>query len=70
MTIVSTIVSLGRALNLTVIAEGVESESEAAFLRSLQCDQFQGYLFSRPLPAEEASRFLRDASRRGQPAPA
>jgi diguanylate cyclase (GGDEF)-like protein len=57
-TIVSTIVSLGRALNLTVIAEGVESESELAILETLQCDQFQGYLFSRPVPAEEATRFM------------
>jgi diguanylate cyclase (GGDEF)-like protein/PAS domain S-box-containing protein len=50
MTIVSTIVSLAHALKLTVIAEGVELEEQAKLLRLLNCDQAQGYLFSRPLP--------------------
>jgi hypothetical protein len=50
MTIVSTIISLAHALRLTVIAEGVELEEQAKLLRLLNCDQAQGYLFSRPLP--------------------
>jgi len=53
MTLVSTIISLARALNLKVIAEGVETEEQAKFLRLLKCDELQGYLISRPLPADQ-----------------
>jgi len=56
--IVSTIVSLGAALHLVTIAEGVETEQDARLLELLQCDQFQGYLISKPLPPEEAAHFL------------
>jgi diguanylate cyclase (GGDEF)-like protein len=56
--IVSTIVSLGEALELTVIAEGVETEAEARLLQLLRCGQFQGHLFSVPLPADQAARLL------------
>ena len=42
--------------------EGVEDDSQARYLRSLQCDVMQGYLISRPLPTEEMTRFL-EASR-------
>ena len=45
------VISLGRTLNLRVIAEGVESEAQAAFLRDINCDEMQGYLFSKPLSA-------------------
>jgi EAL domain-containing protein (putative c-di-GMP-specific phosphodiesterase class I) len=54
--IAQTIVSLGRAMGLTVIAEGVETEAQHAYLASLGTDSFQGYLFSRPLPLEEFER--------------
>jgi diguanylate cyclase (GGDEF)-like protein/PAS domain S-box-containing protein len=56
--IVSTIISLGQALRLKVVAEGVENEQQAQLLRLLRCDQVQGFLFSRPLPAEEVESLL------------
>ena len=50
-TIVTAIISMGRILNLRVVAEGVETPEELAFLREHQCDEAQGYYFSRPVPA-------------------
>ncbi|RZI44800.1 EAL domain-containing protein [Herbaspirillum sp. HC18] len=55
--IVKAIIQLGHALQLPVIAEGVESEEQLAFLRDNGCDQAQGYLVSRPLPAKEFAVF-------------
>ena len=49
---------MARSLNLTVLAEGVETEAQARFLRSRRCDSMQGYLFSRPLPPAEFERLL------------
>jgi len=54
--IAQTIISLGRAMDLSVIAEGVETEAQRKFLHSLGAHSFQGYLFSRPLPLEELER--------------
>ena len=54
--IAQTIISLSKAMGLTVIAEGVETEGQRDFLSSLGCSSFQGYLYSRPLPAEEFER--------------
>jgi diguanylate cyclase (GGDEF)-like protein len=51
--IVTAIVAMARSLNLRVTAEGVETEEQAAFLRSLTCDQAQGFHFGRPMPAAE-----------------
>lgn len=48
-TIVRSVVQMGHALGMEVVAEGVETQSEEAVMRTLGCDQMQGYLFSRPL---------------------
>ena len=61
--IASAVVSLASALDLTTIAEGVETEEQLAILRALGCDEIQGYLYSRPLPVEAATRFLQDNRR-------
>jgi len=53
MTIVSTVISLAHTLRLTVIAEGVEHQQQAKLLRLLNCDEAQGYLFSKPVPWEQ-----------------
>jgi len=52
------VVSLGQTLNLRVVAEGVETDAQAEFLRSINCDEMQGYLFSKPLPAEGLEELL------------
>ena len=52
------IVAMAHSLNMKVIAEGVEREEHLEFLRSLECDEFQGNIFSRPIPAGEAAGFL------------
>ncbi|KRB84615.1 hypothetical protein ASE07_04255 [Noviherbaspirillum sp. Root189] len=57
--ITSTVISLGHSLNLKVIAEGVETEEQVAFLREHQCDEMQGYFFSKPLPAHDFASLLR-----------
>jgi diguanylate cyclase (GGDEF)-like protein/PAS domain S-box-containing protein len=54
--IAQTIVSLSRAMGLSVIAEGVETEEQRVFLAALGCHEFQGYLFGRPLPLEGFER--------------
>ena len=56
------VISLGQTLNLRVIAEGVETDAQAAFLRNINCDEMQGYLFSKPLPAQEIEELLRGTS--------
>lgn len=61
MAIVSTVISLARALNLKVVAEGVETEEQANLLRLLRCDEVQGFLFGRPVPPEELEAKLRQA---------
>jgi diguanylate cyclase len=59
MTLVSTMISLAHSLRLKVVAEGVETEEQAGFLRLLRCDEMQGYVFSKPLPAEALAALLR-----------
>ncbi|AOE85665.1 putative bifunctional diguanylate cyclase/phosphodiesterase [Pseudomonas sp. TCU-HL1] len=51
--IVSAIVALGQALDLRIVAEGVETESQQAFLTGLGCDSLQGFLFGKPVPADQ-----------------
>lgn len=56
--IVKAIIALGHSLGLEVIAEGVEEAGQARYLRTLRCDVMQGYLISRPMPADETTQFL------------
>jgi diguanylate cyclase (GGDEF)-like protein/PAS domain S-box-containing protein len=56
--IVTTIISLAHALELKVIAEGVETRQQAQFLRLLKCDEVQGFLFSKPVPASDVPALL------------
>ena len=58
LSIVQTIISLTHSLKRKVVAEGVETEEQARLLRRLRCDQYQGYLFSKPVPAIEIERML------------
>ncbi len=51
--VVSAVVGIAQSLDLELIAEGVETESQLEFLKQRDCDRFQGYLFSRPLPVDE-----------------
>ncbi len=59
--IVTTIIAMARNLKLGIIAEGVETEQQSAFLRAHGCTRIQGYLYSRPLPVEEITELLRQA---------
>jgi len=59
--IVRAIVSLAHSLHLKVVAEGVETEAQLELLKATGCDQYQGYHFSRPLPAAEFERLVRAA---------
>jgi EAL domain-containing protein (putative c-di-GMP-specific phosphodiesterase class I) len=56
-------VFMARSLGLRVVAEGVETEEQLAFLRALQCDQMQGFLFSRPIPDREFTALLKEKRR-------
>ncbi|MEW5942505.1 MAG: EAL domain-containing protein [Pseudomonadota bacterium] len=58
--IASAIISLGHSLNMQVIAEGVETEEQLRYLREEGCDKIQGYLFSRPLPADAFLRIVKE----------
>jgi predicted signal transduction protein with EAL and GGDEF domain len=57
--IAQAIISMGKALGLTIVAEGVETLEQDAFLREHACDEIQGYLFSKPLPPENISQLLK-----------
>ncbi len=56
--IVRTIMAMARGLDLQVIAEGVETEAQQRYLRELECDEVQGFLLARPLPAAEFAQWL------------
>jgi len=56
--IVSAIISMGRSLGLRVIAEGVETAEDLTFLQDQECDEAQGYYFSRPVPADQFAELL------------
>ncbi len=57
-TITATIVAMGKSLDLTVVAEGVETREQLDFLRAQGCDEFQGYYAHRPIPAHEFEQLL------------
>jgi diguanylate cyclase (GGDEF)-like protein/PAS domain S-box-containing protein len=59
------IIGLAHSMKLTVIAEGVETEAQLAYLRARGCDEMQGYYFARPLPAAECARALAEGRRLG-----
>ncbi len=61
--IAATVVNLARSLNLSVIAEGVETEEQYEFLKDLNCDYAQGFLFSRPVPSGEISDLLKTSNK-------
>jgi diguanylate cyclase (GGDEF)-like protein/PAS domain S-box-containing protein len=65
--IAQTILSLSSAMGLPVIAEGVETEEQRAFLTGLGCHSFQGYLFSRPLPLMEFERLWLNCAKSAAP---
>jgi EAL domain-containing protein (putative c-di-GMP-specific phosphodiesterase class I) len=56
--IVQAIIAMARSMQLRVVAEGVETEEQLTFLRTHGCEAVQGYLFSRPVPAEEARELI------------
>ena len=57
--IVSAVISMGKSLHLRVVAEGVETQEQLAFLKDKQCPDGQGYYFGRPVPAADFARLLR-----------
>ncbi|MOA57831.1 Phytochrome-like protein cph2 [compost metagenome] len=54
------IIAMAHGLELKVVAEGVETQAQMDFLKAQQCDEIQGYLISRPVPAEQFAQLLRD----------
>jgi diguanylate cyclase (GGDEF)-like protein/PAS domain S-box-containing protein len=64
--IARTVLALGKALNLNVIAEGVETTRHLEFIQKEGCQEYQGYLFSKPLPVAELTEFIEHAKTREQ----
>jgi len=57
--IAQAIISMGKALGMTIVAEGVETAEQETFLRDHACDEMQGFLFSKPIPPEQLADLLR-----------
>jgi EAL domain-containing protein (putative c-di-GMP-specific phosphodiesterase class I) len=62
LAIVKSIISIAKALQLIVVAEGVENEEQMALLRKLECDELQGYYLGRPQPPDETLNVIRTLS--------
>jgi EAL domain-containing protein (putative c-di-GMP-specific phosphodiesterase class I) len=62
--ITASVIALAKSMKLEVIAEGIETEEQLAFLRKKKCHQGQGYLFSRPIPAVECTALLAQPKKR------
>jgi len=62
MAIVRSVIALGRSLRITVIAEGVETATQLALLQDENCDQVQGFLLGRPVPAKELGSLITAAA--------
>jgi len=60
--IASSVIAMSHALGLKVVAEGVENERQALYLRSLDCDEVQGFLYGKPMSAEQATALLQHGS--------
>jgi EAL domain-containing protein (putative c-di-GMP-specific phosphodiesterase class I) len=58
MSIVNAMIAMGRGMNLNVVAEGVETESQRARLQQMQCHEVQGYYYSAPMSGHEATSLL------------
>jgi EAL domain-containing protein (putative c-di-GMP-specific phosphodiesterase class I) len=56
--VLSTLITLAKSLNLRVVAEGVETHPQLELLRSIDCEEVQGFWFSHPLKAEDATKLL------------
>ncbi|MCB9982461.1 MAG: EAL domain-containing protein [Rhodospirillales bacterium] len=56
--LVKSIISLGKSLNMKIVAEGVENKEEAVMLRDLGCDMAQGYYFAKPMPEKDVANFV------------
>jgi predicted signal transduction protein with EAL and GGDEF domain len=67
--IIQAVIALGRALNLSILVEGIETEEQRALVRLAGCDEMQGYLFARPAPPEEIDRLLVRQNAQRNPAP-
>gem|GEM_PF-746132 len=60
MAITAAVIDMGHNLNLTVVAEGVETREQLEFLKGRRCQEMQGFLFSRPVPADEMAELLKN----------
>ena len=68
-TMVTAVISMARSLKLRVVAEGVETREELAFLQAHQCDEAQGFYFSRPVPPLEFAQLLQSGIAQAAPVP-
>ena len=58
LAVIHAVIGLGHTLGLTVVAEGVETAEQAQALTLARCDELQGFLYGRPMPADELARWI------------